>query len=144
MRRTPAFWDASALVPCCVSEITTSQVRAYLHRYDPVIWWASIVEIHSALARLLRSGGLDAKAASGAHDRLARLRVGWSEIRPDEPVRDLACQLVTMYPLRAGDSLQLAAALIWCRQRPQGRTFICGDKRLGDAAEAAGFSVLQI
>ncbi|HMD19497.1 MAG TPA: hypothetical protein VKH40_04215 [Alloacidobacterium sp.] len=68
----------------------------------------------------------------------------WKEILPSESLRDLTCQLVAIYPLRAADSMQLAAALIWCQQRPRGRTFICGDQRLGDAAKAAGFSVIQL
>lgn len=144
MIKAAAFWDASALVPCCVTEVTTSQVRAYLRKYDPVIWWASTVEVHSAVARLLRMGNMSVAQADGALSRLQRLSNGWSEIRPDDLLRDLACQLVAKYPLRAADSMQLAAALVWCQKRPHGRTFICGDQRLGDAAKAAGFSVIQL
>lgn len=89
-------------------------------------------------------GSLSVNEADGALSRLERLRLGWQEIRPDESLRDLACGLVAMYPLRAADSIQLAAALVWCQQRPHGRAFICGDQRLGDAAKAAGFSVIRL
>jgi predicted nucleic acid-binding protein len=140
----PAFFDASALVPFCLYEATSQRVRSYLHRHTPVVWWASRIEICSAVARLLRFGDIDTKEAGRALGHLETMSRVWSEICPDESVRDLACQLVTMYPLRAGDCQQLAAALIWCRQRPRGRTFICGDKRLSDAAKTAGFSVIDL
>ena len=144
MSKPAAFWDASALVPCCVPESTTSQVRAYLRRYDPVVWWASKVEVHSAVARLLRMGSLDRNEADGALTRLERLGAGWKHIVPGDLLRDSACELVAIYPLSAADSLQLAAALVWCNKRPAGRAFICGDARLSAAAVKAGFSILTI
>lgn len=144
MIRLAAFWDASALVPCCIPELATLQARAYLRQYNPVVWWGSKVEVHSAVARLLRLGSLDSREADGALIRLEKLSVGWRHIPPDDFLRDLACDMVTSYALRAADSLQLAAALMWCNSRPAGRAFICGDKRLGNAARAAGFSLLEI
>jgi hypothetical protein len=33
---------------------------------------------------------------------------------------------------------------MWCGQRPAKRNFICGDWRLSEAAEALGFSVLEL
>ena len=140
----PAFCDASALVPFCLYEATSQRVRAHLRRHMPVVWWASRIEICGAVARLLRFGDIDAKEADRALGYLETMSRVWSEIRPDDLLRDLACQLVAKYPLRAADSMQLAAALVWCQKRPRGRTFICGDQRLGDAAKAAGFSVIQL
>jgi hypothetical protein len=55
----------------------------------------------------------------------------------------LALQLLIEYPLRAADSLQLAASLTWCEQRPSRRTFLSGDQRLSHAARSVGFSVLE-
>jgi hypothetical protein len=80
----------------------------------------------------------------GAVSRLALLRRGWREILPDDALRELASRLLDVYPLRASGSLQLAAALTWCRQRPAERRFISGDQRLCDAAEAAGFVVIAL
>jgi hypothetical protein len=65
---------------------------------------------------------------------------------------NLLCELAThhtsrhldLYTLRASDSLQLAAALTWCQQRPAQRRFISGDQQLCDAAEAAGFVVIAL
>jgi predicted nucleic acid-binding protein len=80
----------------------------------------------------------------GALARLEVLRRGWSEILPDDSLRELANKLLDVYTLRAADSLQLAAALTWCRQKPAQRTFISGDERLCEAAEAAGFVVVVL
>jgi hypothetical protein len=80
----------------------------------------------------------------GAVLRLLMLGRGWSEILPSEDLRELAMQLLDQNALRAADSLQLTAALVWCGQRPAKRNFICGDWRLSEAAEALGFSVLEL
>jgi hypothetical protein len=61
---------------------------------------------------------------------------------PGSKVRDLAETLPDVYGLRAMDSLQLAAGLIWCFEKPSGRLFICGDSKLREAAEKAGFTVI--
>jgi predicted nucleic acid-binding protein len=148
MKRTgepaKAFWDSSALVPLCVQESTSRQVRSHLRKYAPVIWWASPVEVHSAVARLHRSGAVNETEKQGALARLAVLRRGWDEVLPDDSLRELASKLLDVYTLRAADSLQLAAALTWCRQQPARRRFICGGERLCDAAEAAGFVVVAL
>jgi predicted nucleic acid-binding protein len=139
-----AFWDSSALVPLCIQESTSRQVRSHLRKFAPVVWWASPVEVHSAVARLHRSGAVNDLEKQGALSRLALLRRGWREILPDDSLRELASRLLDVYTLRASDSLQLAAALTWCQQRPAQRRFISGDQRLCDAAEAAGFVVIAL
>jgi hypothetical protein len=45
------------------------------------------------------------------------------------------------HPLRAGDALQLAAALVSSEDAPQGETFVCLDTRLRDAARREGFAI---
>ena len=145
MTKPTAFWDASALVPLCVQEATTTnQVRQHLRRFAPVVWWGSVVEVHSAISRLHREAAISPSEREGALARLTLLDQGWREILPDDALRNLAGTLLDAYSLRAADSLQLAAALIWCQQRPQGKTFICGDQRLSDAANSAGFSVAEL
>ena len=56
MNKPAAFWDASVLVALCVHETTSRQVQAQLRRVTPVVWWGSLVEVHSAIARLHRLG----------------------------------------------------------------------------------------
>ena len=43
-----------------------------------------------------------------------------------------------------GDSLQLAAALVWADHRPTGLGFACLDRRLRRAAAQEGFEVLPM
>jgi predicted nucleic acid-binding protein len=56
----------------------------------------------------------------------------------------MACRLVEKYPLGAADALQLAAAMVWWGGQPTGHAFLCTDKRLSEAARAAGFSVIEL
>lgn len=85
-----------------------------------------------------------ARSTWGAAARLRLLSHGWREILPGDQVRELATQSLDKFSLRAADSLQLAASLIWCEQRPSRRSFICGGHRLAEAASSAGFSVLEL
>jgi hypothetical protein len=138
-----AFWDASALIPLCVQEPTTAAVELLAAQHERVVWWGTLVEIRSAVARRHRSGLLDDVNRRIALGRLTSLRQSETEIAPNSEVRELAGHLLDQYILRAADSLQLAAALIWCSRKPAGRTFICSDQKLSDAAEAAGFTVVR-
>jgi predicted nucleic acid-binding protein len=144
MSKQAAFWDASALVPLCVHEATSRRAQSQLRKFMPVVWWGSPVEVHSAIARLHRLGKLKDAEKQGALSRLDLLSRGWREILPGDHVRDLAGRLLDAHELRAADSLQLAAALTWCQQRPAKRDFVCADERLSKAAIAAGFSVLEL
>jgi len=144
VKKSTAFWDASALVPLCIHEAASRHAQSQLRRFEPVVWWGSLVEVHSAICRLHRDREISDRDKQGAVARLRLLNRGWREILPDDQVRDLATQLLDTYTLRAADSLQLAASLTWCEQRPSKRSFICGDQRLAKAAESAGFSVLEL
>jgi predicted nucleic acid-binding protein len=140
---TAAFWDASALVPICVHQPGTREARAYLAKFNPIIWWGSLIEVQSAICRLSREDAISDANKQGALLRLRALSRMWREVLPDNDLRELAIAVLEKYSLRAGDSLQLAAALIWCQQRPSKRVFICTDRKLGAAAAKAGFSVLE-
>jgi hypothetical protein len=141
--REAAFWDASALVPACVLQAGSARVQSNLRRYAPTVWWAAYVEVRSAVARLRCNGVIDDQGAVKAVTSLDRIKAMWRAILPDDSLMNEACRLLDLYPLRASDSLQLAAALVWCRQRPDGKKFICNDKRLSEAARSAGFSVVE-
>lgn len=54
MLKPVAFWDSSVLVPLCVNQAPTPQALRFDSKYRKVVWWATHVEIASALARLLR------------------------------------------------------------------------------------------
>lgn len=144
MSKQAAFWDSSALVPLCVRESTSRQAHAQLRKFLPVVWWGSLVEVHSAIARLHRLGQLTDAEEQKALSQLDLLNRGWREILPGDHVREMAMRLLDAHDLRAADSLQLAAAVTWCQQRPAKRDFVCADHRLSKAAIAAGFSVLEL
>ena len=121
--RVPAFWDASALAPLCVRQGITPQAIALYKTHDAVVWWATPVEIASALARLLRMKQLDSRAWARSHKLAGTLADSWSVIQPSDALRATSTKLVDRYDLRAADSFQLAAALEWCEYAPQGRVF---------------------
>jgi predicted nucleic acid-binding protein len=139
-----AFWDASALVPLCVGQTTTPRAIALYKSYEAVVWWATPVEIASALARLVRMQQLDSGDCAKARRLAAALADAWFVIQPSDALRTKATQLVDRFDLRAADALQLAAALEWCQDIPQGRVFLTADQRLREAAVLAGFDAKPI
>lgn len=137
-----AFWDASAIVPLCCWQAETTQTRRLRRELKPmVVWWGTPVEARSAFARLVRAGQLDSSGRVDAIRRLGQLRDAWDEVSPMERVRALAEELPDTHGMRAADAAQLAAALVWCRERPRQRPLVCFDERLRTAAAALGFSV---
>lgn len=134
------FWDASALVPLLVTEPPRDALLALLDA-DPimVVWWGAPVECASAIARRERDGSLALSDASAAFDRLKQLARGWQEVLPSDPVRSVALRLLRVHPLRAADSLQLAAALVAAEHEPATLEFVSLDDRLNDAASREGF-----
>ena len=142
--RIPAFWDSSALVPLCVRQSITPRAIALYKLHDAVVWWATPVEITSALARLVRMKQLDPSDWNRARKLAKRLADSWSVIQPSDALRAKAVKLVDLYDLRAADALQLAAALEWCEDAPQGRVFLTADQKLREAAVLGGFDAKQI
>ena len=137
-----AFWDASAIVPLCCSQVATNRGRKLLRAVGRmVVWWGTPVEARSAFARLVRDGSLTDSERVRAVRLLDQLRPSWDEIQPSLRVRAIAEDLPDRHGVRALDALQLADALVWCRERPNGRPFICFDERLSRTAAAVGFTV---
>jgi predicted nucleic acid-binding protein len=139
------FWDSSAVVPCLVSQARSAGLTTLLRGDSEVaLWWASPVECLSALYRRHREGGLPVSTLDAALTRLTGLVEDVDFITPTTPVRDRAGRLLAAHTLRAADALQLAAALVWCREAPRGDRFVSLDDRLRDAARREGFLVLPV
>jgi predicted nucleic acid-binding protein len=137
------FWDSSALLPLALREPASAEMERLLRAdSDLVIWWVAPLECASALARSVREGRLSLAAEGAARSVLERLRASAFEVRPLEEVRARAGRLLAVHPLRAADALQLAAALVWCRERTADAPFVCLDDRLRLAAAREGFQVL--
>lgn len=137
--RIPAFWDTSALVPLCVRQGITPRAIALYKIHDAVVWWATPVEIASALARLVRMKQLDSSDWTKARKLAKRLADSWSVIQPSDTLRAKSIDLVERFDLRSPDSFQLAAALAWCEGAAQGRIFLTADQKLREAALLSGF-----
>lgn len=139
-----AFWDASALMPLCVDLQSTPDVDRLFQETSIVVWWATTIEIRSGLARLVRLHQASIGELGLGCRLLQELRQDWVEIQPTASLREFAENLPDRFGLRAADALQLAAAYTWTMQKPAGRPFISGDKRLLDAAEQMGFRVIAV
>ena len=141
-KRIGAFWDSSALVPLFCHDRYSSRSRELLRSFpEMTVWWTTVVEIHGAFIRLLREKSISSEGAATALAHLGEFRLRWREILPVDPVRDLAGECLDRYRVRSADALQLAAALVWCREMPKGRPFLCFDAELSEAARQAGFQV---
>jgi predicted nucleic acid-binding protein len=138
------FWDSSAVVPLLVSEEATSRSRG-LYEEDAalVAWWGTPVECISAVARLERDGDLEEAEVELAAARLRSLAGHWTEVVPSEPVRRSATRLLRVHALRAGDALQLAAAITFAAGDQESLDVVTFDERLARAAAREGFPVVS-
>lgn len=102
----------------------------------------SAVEVASALARRCREGAFPAaerdRALAALEDDLSALRV----VEVSTSVVDEARVLLVRHPLRAGDAIQLASALLLRRELAEPVTFAAYDDRLKSAARAEGLAVV--
>jgi len=136
------FWDSSAILSLLLKE--KGSVEALnVYREDPeqAVWCLTEVEVVSALARRVREG-IELDDENVARTQFRFLVGRWSEISSLESVRVRALRLLGIHPLRAGDALQLAAALVYCNEQTEALPFVCLDDRLADAARKERFPVL--
>ena len=137
------FWDSSSLIPLILPEARSAElIAAFNDDRHPVIWWVTPVECHSALTRVVREKHLPRDDARRAIERLRTIRSRSNEIAPSDDIRTRAIHLLGTHGLRAGDALQLAAALAWCEGQPGGEVMVCTDRRLREAAKQEGFELL--
>lgn len=137
------FWDSSAILPLLIQEPQTKVVQAlYQSDTELVVWWGTPIECISALARLERENQATTETASTVIERLDALSFCWHEIQPTEGIRAMSKRLLRVHPLRAADSMQLAAALLAFDQISHPREFVSLDTRLSTAAMREGFSII--
>jgi predicted nucleic acid-binding protein len=115
------------------------------YEQDPMIaiWWATPIEITSALTRQEREGSLSSSDADAVIQRLQQVSASWEELQPTVGLRSTALRLLRVHPLRAADALQLAAALVAAKGDPTSLDVVCLDQRLSQAARREGFRVLE-
>lgn len=136
------FWDTSAVVPLCIIEPRSSLARDILLKDTAVVvWWATRIECVSAFERVRREGGLDEGGTRAARDNLSVLENSWTEISPNQSLRESAERLLSVHSLKAADSLQLASALQWCAGVTKDAFVVSFDVKLREAAQREGFHV---
>lgn len=123
-----------------VREPASDRVEPLLRR-DPevVLWWGTALECVSALARQKELSPVEVGKARAV---VEHLRARSFEVQPTEEVRARALRILSVHPLRTAAAFQLAAALVWCRERPQGVSFVSLDEGLRLAAVQEGFRVM--
>lgn len=136
------FWDSSAITPLIVAEDnSTLRWEQYRDLGQLTVWYGTLLEIESALARKQREESVPSAGIREARSRLRSLAETWDEVTPGLQIRERATRLLYTHSLRAADAFQLAAALIASREAPAGHRFLTSDIRLKDAAEREGFIV---
>jgi predicted nucleic acid-binding protein len=137
------FWDSSAIAPLFAQEAARERLLQLLDEDAGIVaWWGTPVEIASALARREREGVMTAEEVAVALDAARSLALSWHEVAPSDSLRRSAERLLRVHALRAGDSLQLAAALVAANHEPHSMEFVCLDARLAAAARREGFPLL--
>ena len=106
----------------------------------------SVVEVISAFTRRKRAAGISpTDYATIVTDFLAVAHGEYRFIRLNRQVQNQARRLLETYPLRAGDAVQLASALVarnaLAAIHLANLIFLASDTRLLDAARAEGFTV---
>lgn len=136
-----AYFDASALARPYVDEEGSELVEAWLAAPMSATSRWTHVEILSAVSRRYREGFLTPEQrnqiAAAVTDDLASFLV--VELTPD--VIAVADGLLARHALRAGDSIQLASALVLWQRTRQAVAFYGFDMRLGAAAVQEGLVV---
>ena len=136
------FWDSSAVVPLLVAQPSSAAADSWIAQdADIALWTLTSVEVISALRRLVREGTVRESVAAKAEHRAEELVAASHVVVDVEGAKEAAHRLLRLHTLRAADALQLAAALLWARGAPNGRTLHTFDERLALAAVREGFHV---
>lgn len=134
------YFDTSALVKLCVLETGSPLVVALWERADAVVTSRiADAEVRSVLAAAERIGRIDAAPAAWARDRWSELWPCLGKVEVTEQLAQHAGDLADRRPLRAGDALHLASALLLADAKP---VFAVWDRRLASAGRGEGLLVL--
>ena len=138
------YWDASAIVPLAVEELSSNRTRGWLVEDPAIVTWAwTRVELAGAVERRARQGSLPREERRACLDLFAALADSWDEVVDLHAVRSRALGLLARHSLRAADAGQLGAALLVAENDPSSLTFVCLDQQLALAADREGLRVLS-
>lgn len=127
----PVYADASALVKLLVAEPETPALRNYLELHDPPLVSSALALVE--ILRAVRVAGLGGEGARRARAELDETDV----VEVDRQLLEAAVSW-TSAQVRTLDAIHLASAL-----RVGAREMLVYDRRLAEAASAAGLEVLS-
>ena len=136
------FFDTSAFVKRYVDEPGSAMVRAALRTHTIAVARATFAEAAAAVARASRLGVMNDAQRDVILDRLPVDFSRLSVIEMRRAVVERVPTLVTRYPLRGYDAIQLASALT-LRQTGLAVEVWCADGVLLEAAAAEGCHVVK-
>ena len=88
------FWDSSAIVPLLLEEPARERLLAMVESDRVmVVWWATPVELVSALSRRERDGGISLEDVTSSIERLRSLQRAWQTVLPTDAIRARAQRL---------------------------------------------------
>jgi hypothetical protein len=126
-----------------VREPASGKIEPLLQRDpDVAFWWGSPLECGEALLAARRRERISAADLQNARVLIDHLRARAFEVQPTDELRARALRILSVHELSAGTALELAAALIWCRERTHGVGFVSLHGPLRLAAAMEGFRVL--
>lgn len=131
------FADTSALIKLYVEEAGSSRMRELVQDSTVAVSMLAFAEAHATFARRLREGWFDSEEYAQIQAQFARGWRSYIHILLDVRTQLEIPRLCSLYPLRGGDAVQLASALVLHREGLDVR-FACCDQRLLSSAEAEG------
>lgn len=136
-----AYFDASALVKHYVQEVGSDLVQHWLLAPRPATSRWSQVEILSAISRRSREGHVTVAERNAMAANLSHDLGGFLVVELTDEVIAASDSLFTRHPLRAGDCVQLASALVLKQRTGQPIMFHGFDQRLNTAAVSEGLVI---
>lgn len=125
-----------------MKEEGSARVRRLLGAGPAATARLSAVEVASALARRCREGAFPASERDRALAALERDFSALQVVELSPAIVVVARALLVRHPLRAGDAIQLASALLLQRELEEPVTFAACDERLKETAAAEGLAVV--
>lgn len=142
---TAYFLDTSALAKRYINETGSNWISNFVHPSSGnivTICDLTPIELFSLIERRLREKRLElATATTLKIGFLKHYQNEYISVILEQPILIQARNLVTQYPLRPPDAIQLACALEATRTLQMPITFLCADNDLLSAAVTEGFAV---
>ena len=132
------FLDASALVKRYVEEDGSDSVIEAMAGQSVAISRLSATEVVSAICRRCREGDMRVEQRETALRSIDSERPDFHVVELTEEVTTRAAALLRRHPLRASDSLQLAACLLLADELGKPTSLLAFDEQLVSAAQAEG------